>query len=311
MKVLVTGANGFLGKFVSENLIEDGHTVIATDVHSVSLLPRNIQTADFRYYSIDLTQSFDQVIPLIDEVDSVVHLAAIVGIQNQIAPALTMYDLNVVAAGNIVRFCSKLNKYLIFASTSEIFGKNPNSPWSEITDCEFGNTSENRWAYGLGKALIEELIFGMAESDGLQASCIRFFNLYGPGQGNMYLIPSWINSAMNKIPIKIYGSGLQDFSFTYVEDAAMFIASLVKNRATGPFNFGSQEITSILHLSEVLKDFFPDLVVLSGLPNREGETSEYSRIPNSIRSDFHHDFIPLTSLRDGLVQTIAFYARNG
>jgi UDP-glucose 4-epimerase len=310
MKVLVTGANGFLGKFVSKKLIKDGHSVIATDIQNHFLDYEKSETATYTYYCIDLTQSFDQIIPLIAEVDVVVHLAAIVGIQNQIAPALRMFDVNIVAAGNIVRFCSEFDKYLIFASTSEIFGKNPESPWNENSECEFGSTSENRWAYGMGKALIEELIFGLAESEGLRATCIRFFNLYGPGQGYMYLIPKWIKAAMQESPIEIYGSGSQQFSFTYIEDAAEFIVALVTSTITGPINFGSIENISILHLSEVFKDFFPNLIVLPGLPNREGEFSEYSRIPSSIRSDHPYFSVPLTPLKDGLCQTVAFYKKS-
>lgn len=310
MKVLVTGANGFLGKFVAQKLIEDEHTVITTDIHSFYFGHAETQSARQTYHSIDLTNSFDRVIPLIADVDVVVHLAAIVGIQNQIATAFRMYETNIVVSGNIIRACSDLNKYLIFSSTSEIFGKNSKSPWDEYSESEFGNTSENRWAYGMGKALIEELIFGMAESGVLSAASIRFFNLYGPRQSEMYLIPRWIKSAIEEVPIEIYGSGLQELSFTYVEDAAQFIASLVVKRITGPVNFGTSERISIRQLSEELRGFFPNLVVLSGLPNREGEVSEYSRIPKSIRSDNPYKTFPFTPLKDGLRKTIEFQTKS-
>ena len=310
MKVLVTGANGFLGKFVTRKLIETGHSVIATDIQNSFSECEDLESSTYTYHSIDLTQSFRQVIPLIANADAVVHLAAIVGIQNQIAPAINMFDLNVVAAGNIVRSCSELDKYLIFASTSEIFGKNPQTPWNENSGSEFGRTTENRWAYGIGKSLIEELIFGMSEGQGLRAACIRFFNLYGPGQGDMYLIPKWINAAIQGLPIEIYGSGLQRFSFTYVEDAAQVIASLVQKQLTGPLNFGSNEIISILRLSEVLQDFFPELIVSVGIPNREGEITEFARIPTSIRADQILVSFPFTTLNDGLNRTVAFYRRN-
>lgn len=310
MKVLVTGANGFLGKFVSAKLLEEGHVLIATDVQDHFFDYRISKSTEHKYYPIDLTRSFDQIIPLIAEADVVVHLAAIVGIQNQIAPALRMFDVNVIVSGNIIRFCSEFNKYLIFSSSSEIFGKNPEYPWHENSESKFGRTSENRWAYGMGKALIEQLIFGMIEGEGLRAACIRFFNLYGPGQGDTYLIPKWIKDSIEKSSVEIYGSGAQQFSFTYIEDAAQFIVSLVGTSVTGPLNFGSNENTTILQLSEMLKDFFPNLIVLPGLPNREGEFSEYSRIPSSIRSDYPYIAIPFTSLRDGLCRTVAFYRRS-
>lgn len=310
MKVLVTGANGFLGKFVTKKLAENGHAVFATDAHSSPSRHLITQSDYTNYFSVDLIRSFHQIIPLIFEVDAVVHLAAIVGIQNQIAPAFKMYETNVVVAGKIIRVCSDLDKYFIFSSTSEIFGKNPKSPWDEYSESKFGRTFENRWAYGMGKALIEELIFGMAESEALRAASIRLFNLYGPGQGETYLIPRWIKSAIEEKPIEIYGSGNQEFSFTFVEDAAQFITNLVESKLTGPINFGSPERTSLWQLSEELKRFFPDLKLLTGLANRQGEMSEYSRIPKSSRLDEKSKLLTFTPLSEGLRKTIEFQSKN-
>jgi len=306
MKVLVTGANGFLGKFVTEKLIEESYKVIAIDVHGSSYCHSRNESVDLVYHSIDLTQSFERALPLIADVDFVVHLAAIVGIQNQIAPAYKMYETNVVISGNVVRACCDLKKHLIFSSTSEIFGKNLKSPWGETSESHFGSTSESRWAYGMGKALIEELIFGMVEGEELSATSIRFFNLYGPGQGEMYLIPTWIKSAIEKSPIEIYGSGLQEFSFTYVEDAARFIVSTIEKKITGPINFGSPEKVSLSHLSAELSSFFPNLLMASGFPNREGELSEYSRLPISTRPDHPYNSFSFTPLHEGLRRTIEF-----
>jgi UDP-glucose 4-epimerase len=311
MKVLVTGANGFLGHFVTKELIANDHSVFATDVHAASEANKRIGFDIPNYYSIDLTSNFEKLIPLITEVDAVIHLAALVGNQNQIAPASRMFETNVILPGKVILACSKLRKYLVFSSTSEIFGKNPKSPWNEFSESEFGLTSESRWAYGIGKALIEELIFGMSESNELSAATIRLFNLYGPGQGASYLIPRWIDSAIRKVPIEIYGSGKQEFSFTYVEDAAKFISRIVGMRGTGPFNFGTDERTSLLRLSEVLRTFFPDLMVNYQLPNRDGETSEFSRIFNSLRSDNPYQSFQLTSLEEGLRKTIDFRANFG
>jgi nucleoside-diphosphate-sugar epimerase len=113
------------------------------------------------------------------------------------------------------------------ASTSEVFGKNPNPPFAEDDDRVLGSTRTARWSYSTSKAMAEHLVFAMHAAHALPVTVVRYFNVYGPRQNPIFVISQSIHRILNGHPPLLYDPGDQTRCFTYVDDA---IAGLARGR---------------------------------------------------------------------------------
>jgi dTDP-alpha-D-glucuronic acid decarboxylase len=135
----------------------------------------------------------------------------------------------------------------VFASTSEVFGKNPNPPFAEDDDRVLGSTRTARWSYSTSKAMAEHLVFAMHTARGLPVTVVRYFNVYGPRQNPIFVISQTIHRILNGRQPLLYDSGDQTRCFTYVDDAiAGTLLAADSNAAIGDaFNIGSMTETTV------------------------------------------------------------------
>ena len=314
MKIIITGAAGFIGSNLTKKLLNDGHNVVGIDNLSYGE-ERNI--TDFKNHSKFSFQNGDICNPLFlkdTKADVLVHLAS------QKIPrydnALKTLEENNLMLKNVISKCLSENMKLVFASTSDVYGKNPNLPFTEESDLVLGPTNVKRWAYALSKAYGEHSIIANNEQFGLNYTITRFFGSYGPNHNLTWWggpQSGFISKAFNNQEIEIHGNGLQTRTFTYIKDTVEALSHCIldEKALNEIFNIGSfaDEEVSIVDLAKLIWS----------LVNGENSTPKlkfipYSsfgkyedvmrRVPSIKKLQDYFEFNPKYRLSDGLKETI-------
>jgi dTDP-alpha-D-glucuronic acid decarboxylase len=247
--VVVTGGYGFIGSHLVSALLDRGDSVTVFD-----FAKNNSDTtidfdrhANFRFVQGDVTDltALEKALP--PGVDTVFHLAAVVGVKNYLSDPLRVLDVNAIGTRNVLELSHRHGTRVVFASTSEVFGKNPNPPFSEDDDRVLGSTKTARWSYSTSKAMAEHLVFAMHAAYGLPVTVVRYFNVYGPRQAPIFVISQTIHRILNGHPPLPYDSGEQSRCFTYVDDAVAgtLLASESSAAIGEAFNIGSMTETTV------------------------------------------------------------------
>ena len=247
--VVVTGGYGFIGSHLVSALLDRGDTVTVFDF-AKNTRDTSIdfdRHPNFRFVQGDVTDigSFSQA--LISGVDTVFHLAAIVGVKNYMDDPLRVLDVNVIGTRNVLELSRQHGTRVVFASTSEVFGKNPNPPFAEDDDRVLGSTKTARWSYSTSKAMAEHLVFAMHSAYELPVTVVRYFNVYGPRQAPIFVVSQSVHRILNGHRPYLFDTGDQTRCFTYVDDAvAGTLLAAESNAAIGEaFNIGSMTETSM------------------------------------------------------------------
>jgi UDP-glucose 4-epimerase len=256
-KILVTGAAGFIGSNLCEELLIGGHEVIGVDNLS-SGTKSNLLTLDlhknFKFEPVDI---FDlkskKGRSLMKDVTVVYHLAA-QKIPRYSNPLSTL-KVNGIGSEIVFDVASENGCKIIAASTSDVYGKNPQIPFNENSDLVIGNPNVSRWAYAISKMFEEQLLFGYSALRKTPAVAVRFFGAYGPRQCLGWQggpVPVFINNAIKSIPFEIHGNGNQTRSFTYILDHIRALVKLHSYEWQGAFhlNSGSNSEITVLELAK-------------------------------------------------------------
>src|SRR3954466_1756000 len=250
MRVLITGGAGFVGSHLSEALLERGDEVFVIDdlsTGSIENIAHLKGHAKF-HYTIDTVANEPVLAELIDRCDTVVHLAAAVGVKLIVEAPVRTIETNVHGTEVVLKIANKKKKLVLIASTSEVYGKSATVPFSEDADLVLGPTSKHRWAYACSKAIDEFLALAYWKERKLPVIIVRFFNTVGPRQTGQYGmgIPNFVRQALAGEPITVFGDGTQSRAFTHVADVVRALIALVAepNAIGQVVNIGtSQEIT--------------------------------------------------------------------
>jgi UDP-glucose 4-epimerase len=247
--VVVTGGYGFIGSHLVSALLARGDVVtvfdFAKNTRDTSI---DFDThPNFRFVQGDVTDLAALGQALTPGVDTVFHLAAVVGVKNYLNDPLRVLDVNVIGTRNVLELSHRHGTRMVFASTSEVFGKNPNPPFAEDDDRVLGSTRTARWSYSTSKAMAEHLVFAMHSAHGLPVTVVRYFNVYGPRQAPIFVVSQSIHRILNGRAPLLYDSGDQTRCFTYVDDAvAGTLLAADSDAAIGAaFNIGSMTETSM------------------------------------------------------------------
>ena len=255
MKCFVTGAAGFIGSHLVEDLIAAGHVVVGLDDFSTGREQNLAAVAGHPRLQLERGSVVDQ--QAVDELtagaDSVVHLAAAVGAFVIRDKTLESLRTNIHGTENVVAAASRFGARLLVASTSEIYGKNMTVGLREDDDRIVGSPLRSRWSYAEAKAIDESLVDAYVRERGLQAVIVRLFNTVGPRQTGRYgmVIPRFVRQALTGQPLTVFGSGEQIRCFCHVQDVVPALIRLVgTDRAVGlAVNLGSSEQVSIGELA--------------------------------------------------------------
>ena len=255
MRVLVTGGAGFIGSHVVDRLLLAGYEVmILDDLSSGSRENVAHHHGERRFCAVFDSVLNDRVVDtLVREADLVLHLAAAVGVKYIIENPLHSMRVNVRGTENVLESADRHRTRVILFSTSEIYGKSPDVPFREDADRLLGPTRIHRWSYSTAKAVDEILGLAYHEKHGLPVIVVRLFNTCGPRQRGRYgmVIPSFVDQAIRKQKITVYGDGTQTRCFCHVEDVVDGVMALLTcDEADGEiFNIGSHEEVSIIQLA--------------------------------------------------------------
>ncbi len=253
MRVFITGGAGFIGSHLADALIARGDSVAILDNMSTGSA-KNIAHlhGKIEVYEGDIRDKA-LVEKLVEESDIIFHMAAALGVKNIMEHTLESIDRNFGGSEIVLHAATKFNKRLIIASTSEIYGKNPNQPLHEESDRIVGAPQKIRWTYSDAKALEEAVAHTLHKTHGLKVTTVRFFNTVGPRQTGQYgmVVPRFIQSALKNEDIVIYDDGSQSRVFCHVDDAVRAVVTLSETDSTigDYFNVGGVGETTIKDLA--------------------------------------------------------------
>jgi UDP-glucose 4-epimerase len=181
-------------------------------------------------------------------------MAAALGVKNIMEHTIESIDRNFNGSEVVLHAATKHNKRLLIASTSEIYGKNPNQPLHEESDRVVGAPQKIRWTYADAKALEEAVAHTLHKTHGLKVTTVRFFNTVGPRQTGQYgmVVPRFIQAAIKNEDIVIYDDGSQSRVFCHVDDAVKAVLTIVDTDSTigDYFNVGGVGEVTIKELAK-------------------------------------------------------------
>ena len=254
MRVFITGGAGFIGSHLADALIARGDQVTILDNLSTGSAA-NIAHLEGK---IEVHQGDIRDAALIEKLmapaDLVLHMAAALGVNTILEKTIESVSVNFTGSEVVLNAATKLKKRIIIASTSEIYGKNPQQPLHEESDRVVGAPQKIRWTYSDAKALEEAIAHSLHTTEGLKVTTVRLFNTVGPRQTGRYgmVLPRFVQAALNNQPITIYGDGSQSRVFCHVQDAVKAILTLAATDSTigDVFNVGGIGETTVKELAE-------------------------------------------------------------
>lgn len=258
-KILLTGVAGFLGSNLLDRLIEAGHSVVGIDNLSygrMENIEEHLENERFTFLQKDMTDQ-DTFESLPDNFDCIVHLAAYK--IPRYGKALETLQINYRGTENVLEFAARTGSKCVLASTSDVYGRNPDLPFSEEhSNCVIGSSKSPRWAYAVSKLFDEHLALAYQDTHGFPVVLLRFFGSYGPKQHLSWWggpPPVFIDAVLNDKTIPIHGDGQQTRSFTFVSDTVNGIFHSIFNpKANGEIiNIGSTHEITILELAQTIK----------------------------------------------------------
>lgn len=255
-RALITGGAGFIGSHLAESLLARGHQVTVIDDLSTgrfeNIAPL-IENPRFRF-AIDSITNPLVLDRLASESDVIFHLAAAVGVMLIVDKPVHTIETNVMGTEAVLKAALRYRAKVLIASTSEVYGKGNQSPFSEDDDIVLGPTSRSRWAYAASKMVDEFLALAYHREKELPVVIFRLFNTVGPRQTGQYgmVIPRFVDQALRGDAVTVYGDGRQTRCFLHIQDAVEAILALAEcPRAVGEvFNIGSKEEVRIIDLAE-------------------------------------------------------------
>jgi UDP-glucuronate 4-epimerase len=328
-RILVTGAAGFIGSFVSRRLLARGDEVIAVDnlnhYYDVTLkadrLARLSGKPGFRFQRLDLANR-DETAALFatQRPDAVIHLAAQAGVRYSLTNPAAYVDSNLVGFGNVLEGCRKAEvKHLVFASSSSVYGGNGTIPFS-VHD----NTDHPVSFYAATKKANEAMAHAYSHLYHLPVTGLRFFTVYGPwGRPDMAYF-TFTKAIQAGEPIQVYGDGEVARDFTYIDDVADGVVRTLDLipapdptwDATTPdpatssapyrlYNIGNHQPVKLDRFIEILESLLCKQAIKEHVPLPPGDVPiTYADVSDLEAAT---GFRPTISIEDGLSRFVEWY----
>jgi UDP-glucuronate 4-epimerase len=261
MTIVVTGAAGFIGSFVVERLLSDGHQVIGLDnfdpFYARSIKESQIKQAlahpHFHLVELDFADAtlLEQGLKGLPPVQALVHIGAKAGIRPSIENPVAYQRVNVQGTQNLLEWAKNHGvKQFVFASSSSVYGLNPRTPWSE-EDAVLKPISP----YASTKISGELLGHVYSHLYGIRFIALRFFTVYGPRQRPDLAIHSFANRIRERQPITLFGDGSTRRDYTYVDDIVNGVVAALQYEKS-PYeviNLGNHQTVSLAEMVTTLE----------------------------------------------------------
>lgn len=259
MKVLITGGAGFIGSHLAEALLARGDEVYVVDDLSTGRLENvnHLRKHPLFHMAVETILNETVMDRLVSECHVIYHLAAAVGVELIVKSPVETIERNVLGTHMVLRLASRYLRRVLLTSTSEVYGKSDQVPFSEESDRLMGPTTKSRWSYAASKAIDEFLALAYHKEKGVETIIVRLFNTVGPRQTGRYgmVIPRMTRQALKGEPITVFGDGKQMRCFAHVADIVNAMVRLMAcDAAIGQIvNLGNNQRISIEELAQKIK----------------------------------------------------------
>ncbi|MDK1028986.1 MAG: SDR family oxidoreductase [Anaerolineae bacterium] len=312
MRILITGAAGFLGSHLSDRLLNDGHKVVGMDNFITGSKDNIAHLADnenFKFYKHDISN----YIYLPGEVEAVLHFASPASPNPKSPMGYFNLPIQTMKAGalgthNTLGVAKENNSNYLLASTSEIYGDPLVHPQTEDYAGNVDPVGE-RAVYDEAKRFAEALTMAYHRTHGVNTHIVRIFNTYGPRMDleDGRALPNFLKQALLGQPLTIFGDGTQTRSFCYVDDLIDGIVRLLHSEQHLPVNIGNPDEITILQFAEAINEITGNKAGVTYLPDDRSIRDPQRRQPDITRARTILDWEPKYSLEKGIEKTIPYF----
>ena len=313
MKVLITGAAGFIGSHLCERLLAGGWNVVGVDnfddFYDPGIKRENIkiclENPDFRLVEADIRDSAAMDGAVGDDIDVIVHLAAKAGVRPSIEQPLLYADVNVNGTMVLLEAAKKhkIGKF-VFASSSSIYGNNRKVPFSEEDNVDFPISP-----YAATKKACELLCHTYHHLENMSVTCLRYFTVYGPRQRPDLAIHKFAKLIEQGRAIPVYGDGSMMRDFTYIDDIIDgTTAAIEKCDGFNIYNLGESQPITVNDLIAEIEKALGKKAVREKLPPQPGDVERTYADVTKAEKDLGYK--PSTSIRDGLEKFTAWFRES-
>lgn len=315
MRVLITGAAGFLGSHLSDRLLAEGHEVIGMD-NFITGNPQNLAHLAGNPKFSFIRHDVSNYIFVPGHIDAVMHFASPASPNKDSPRGYVNLPIQTMKAGalgthNTLGVAREHNSRYLLASTSEIYGDPLEHPQTESYWGHVNPIGE-RSVYDEAKRFAEALTMAYHRFHGINTSIVRIFNTYGPRMhiDDGRVVPNFLKQALQRQPLTVYGDGSQTRSFCYVSDLVDGIYRLLMSEEHDPVNIGNPVETSILEFAEAINQLTanPAGIEYRSLSRTEGDPQR--RRPDNTRARTVLDWEPKVNLDEGLRRTLPYFRQQ-
>lgn len=313
MRILLTGCAGFIGAKTAELLLEQGHQVVGIDNINNAYDPklklwrlRQLQDKpNFRFAHVDISewtptkQAFEEYLPY----DAVINLAARAGVRQSVENPWVYVATNTTGALNLLELCRQyeVNKYVL-ASTSSLYGNNER-PFREDLP-----TDRPLSPYASSKKGAEAMCYTYHHLYGLDITVLRYFTVYGPAGRPDMSIFRFIRWIAEGEPIQVFGDGMQERDFTYVDDIARGTIAALKPLGYEIINLGGDRPVSLKWIIETIENLLGRKAVWRTAPMHPADVQATWADITKARTLL--DWEPQISIEEGLRRSVEWYLAN-
>ena len=304
MRVLITGAAGFLGSHLCDRFRREGHSVVAIDNY-ITGTPENLAHLlgdGFELVQHDVTE----YVHVPGVLDGILHFASPASPTDYLELPIQTLKVGSLGTHKALGLAKAKEARFLLASTSEVYGDplvhpQPESYWGNV------NPIGPRGVYDEAKRFAEALTMAYRRAHGVDTRIVRIFNTYGPRMrpGDGRVVSNFIVQALRGEPLTVYGDGGQTRSFCYVSDEVEGIYRLFMSDITGPVNIGNPNEFLVGELADLVLELTGSSSEIRHLPLPEDDPKV--RQPDISRARELLDWEPQVPMREGLARTIEYF----
>lgn len=305
MRLVLSGAGGFLGSHLADRLLADGHEVVGLDNFSTGLPENLAHLADNRSFTLvncDVSREVD----VAGRVDGVLHFASPASPPDYQRLAIETLDVGAFGTRRLLELAEAKGARFLLASTSEVYGDPQVHPQPESY---WGNVSSTgpRSMYDEAKRFAEAMTMAWHRSRGVDTRIVRIFNTYGPRMrpSDGRVVSNFISQALGGESLTVYGDGSQTRSFCYVSDEVEGIIRLFNSNRIEPTNIGNPGEFTMLELARTVLEVTGSSseIVFEPLPEHDPKV----RCPDIAEARRHLGWQPVITLREGIERSVPWY----